>query len=94
MKKHVRLTVSGKVQGVWFRGSAKDEAERFGVCGFAMNCGDGSVCIEVEGEVQAVDMFVQWCHTGPEHALVDTVIVQDEPLKGYTSFGIKRMDPE
>jgi acylphosphatase len=90
MKKHISLKVSGGVQGVGFRLSAKIEADRLCVTGFVMNCDDGSVCIEAEGEDDAITAFADWCRTGPDGARVQRVDLSDGVVCGHTVFEIRR----
>ena len=85
-KVHLNLLISGKVQGVWYRKSAVEEAVRLGVAGFAMNMPDGSVRIEAEGPREALDRFVEWCRTGPPRAVVENVAVKEGRLSGYSGF--------
>jgi len=66
----VHVVVRGRVQGVWFRGSMQEEAERLGVSGWVRNCPDGSVEAEIEGERGAVEALVAWAHQGPPGARV------------------------
>lgn len=75
-----RLLISGKVQGVWFRQSTKDEAERIGgLKGYARNLEDGRVEVLVQGSGGAVERLVAWCHEGPAAAEVDSVDATEEP---------------
>lgn len=69
----VRLIVRGRVQGVWYRGSAREEAQRLSLRGFARNRADGSVEILAQGPVTAIERFVAWCHKGPPLARVTSV---------------------
>jgi len=69
--------VTGKVQGVYFRHSARLEAKRLGVRGLARNLPDGSVEVLAQGSQSAVDALRQWLNRGPAHARVDTVREQD-----------------
>lgn len=86
MLKHLNLKIYGQVQGVFFRVSAKEEAEKLGIKGFAKNVEDGTVYIEAEGEKEKLDEFIRWCHNGPEAANVEKVEVQEESVKNFTSF--------
>lgn len=70
-----RLVVTGRVQGVWFRGSMQEEARRLGVAGWVRNLRDGSVEAEAEGERAAVEALVVWAQGGPPGARVDAVRV-------------------
>lgn len=75
----LRLAIRGRVQGVWFRGSARDEALRLELVGWARNRGDGSVEIVAEGPSGAMASFVEWCHRGPSGAHVREVTQNAEP---------------
>jgi acylphosphatase len=88
--KHVCITVTGKVQGVYFRATAKDEAVRLGITGFVKNLRDGSVYIETEGEDEKINDLIAWCHQGPAQANVRNVIVTTGVLQGFTRFEIVR----
>jgi acylphosphatase len=68
-----RFLVSGKVQGVYFRHSARLEAKRLGVRGLARNLPDGSVEVLAQGSQGSVDALRQWLHRGPAHARVEAV---------------------
>ena len=70
-----RCVVSGKVQGVWFRASAKREADRLGVTGHARNLADGSVEVLACGDAAAVATLIAWLHDGPPQAQVAKVEV-------------------
>jgi acylphosphatase len=85
----VRLNVRGRVQGVWFRGSARDEARRLGVAGWARNLADGSVEVVAQGPRAAVERLVAWCHHGPSAARVTGVTRSDEsPLEEPADFRV------
>lgn len=88
--KGVRIRVSGKVQGVFFRASAKDTAEGLGLSGMARNERDGSVYVEAEGEEGALERFADWCRQGPPRATVMTYVREEMEPKGYVGFKIKR----
>jgi acylphosphatase len=89
---HRTIRVHGQVQGVFFRVSARDEARRLGLTGFARNEPDGSVYIEVEGDEQALERFVAWCRQGPPDAVVERVEVQEGQPRGYADFAIVRSE--
>ena len=72
------LWVKGRVQGVWFRGSCAEQGRLLGVSGRARNLPDGRVEVLAQGEKEAVERLVEWCHHGPPTALVTRVEVQYE----------------
>ncbi len=75
----VRLTVRGRVQGVWYRASAKRRAVHLGVTGWVRNSPDGTVEALACGDVEALEAFVAWCRQGPDFARVDDVTVVPTP---------------
>ncbi len=84
-----RIRVTGRVQGVAFRASTVEEAERLGVAGFVRNLRDGSVEVEAEGERSLVESLVRWCRRGPPPARVDRVEVEWLAASGDSGpFGI------
>ena len=85
--KRVRLVVSGRVQGVFFRATCARRARALGLGGSVRNMPDGSVEAVFEGPSGDVEAMVAWCRTGPELARVDEVEVQEEPLTGIRTFG-------
>lgn len=85
-KKHYKIHVTGKVQDVGFRSSARREAERLGLHGFARNEADGTVYIEVEGADEPLQEFLKWCQDGSDEAVVETVDVSDHPPVGHSGF--------
>jgi acylphosphatase len=72
-----RFLVMGKVQGVYFRHSARLEAKRLGVRGLARNLPDGSVEVLAQGSQSSVDALRQWLNRGPARARVETVRESD-----------------
>jgi acylphosphatase len=86
MKKHLKIRVHGKVQGVYFRASAVDKAHIYAVAGFTRNEPDGTVYIEAEGEEENLKSFIEWCHIGPPRALVEKVLIEEGDLKNYQNF--------
>jgi acylphosphatase len=81
-----RVVVSGWVQGVFFRDSARRRAEARGVAGLARNRGDGRVELEFEGEPAAVADMVAWAHHGPARAEVTAVEVEELAPTGSRGF--------
>lgn len=85
-----KIRVIGKVQGVYFRASAKQKAMNIGVNGFVKNESDGTVSVEIEGEDNAVAEMVSWCKKGPGMARVQAVEVTELPARNFVSFEIKK----
>ena len=71
--KRVHLWVSGRVQGVFFRQSTETLARELGLVGWVRNLPDGRVEAIAEGEAEALDRFLAFCHHGPPAAKVDHV---------------------
>ena len=92
MAVRAHLTVRGRVQGVWYRGSMQEEARKRHVAGWVRNMPDGSVTAEVEGEPAAVDAMVAWARSGPPGAHVDDVDVEWQTPTGaeHGQFAIRR----
>lgn len=84
-----RVVVHGRVQGVWFREATRRTAERHRVGGWVRNLRDGTVEAVFEGDEQAVEAVVAFCHLGPADARVDRVDVLDEPVEGLTGFDVR-----
>ena len=83
-----RAVVSGRVQGVWYRDTARREAERLGLAGRAVNQADGTVLLEAEGGEAAVDAFLAWAAEGPPRARVDAVTVDAVEPTGQAGFTV------
>lgn len=88
MKRYI-IRVTGKVQGVFYRDSARRVATTLGLSGVARNDPDGSVYIEVEGEESALEEFLEWCSVGPEHAIVQQARHNETEPIGYEGFEIR-----
>jgi acylphosphatase len=84
-----RVTVSGRVQGVFFRDSARQRAQAHGVAGWVRNRSDGTVEAVLEGEPDAVDRVVRFFHTGPPSARVDRIDVLSEAPEGLSGFDVR-----
>jgi len=71
--KQVRVVISGRVQGVWFRGWTADEATAHGLDGWVRNRRNGTVEAVFQGPPEAVDAMIALCWQGPPAARVDAV---------------------
>ncbi len=87
-KKHLEITVKGKVHGVFYRVSTKAVADQLGVRGYVKNGDNGEVLIVAEGDNASLDMFLDWCREGPEHADVISVESNEGELKNYRNFEV------
>ena len=83
-----RVIVRGRVQGVWFRESARRRAEELGVGGWVRNNRDGTVEAEVEGPADDVAVLVSWLRLGPPHARVDAIDVDELAPIGERGFRV------
>lgn len=88
-RQRVSIIVTGRVQGVGFRYSARQKAIEMNLTGFVRNLPDGSVSIEAEGRIEDVERFLQWCHNGPPRAIIRSVDYSFQPALGYENFGIR-----
>lgn len=82
--------ITGLVQGVNYRATARREARRLGLAGWVRNEPDGSVRIDVEGDQPALDAFLAWCAEGPPGARVAAVERTPAAPVGHEDFTIRR----
>jgi len=89
-RKRVRVTISGMVQGVFFRAKTRNEAIRNNVTGWVKNLPDGRVEAVLEGRPVDVDRVVGWCRIGPIQEEVKGVESVEEPYTGaFADFTIR-----
>lgn len=89
-RKRAELRIAGKVQGVFFRASTREQARAHGLAGWVKNMPDGTVNAVLEGPAEDVEEVVEWAHDGPEAAQVDDVDVQwSEPQGDLQTFEVK-----
>ncbi|HZI69378.1 MAG: acylphosphatase [Ginsengibacter sp.] len=88
--KTVQVLISGKVQGVFFRDSARKVANKLGVTGWIKNRPDEKVEAMVSGMEKEVQAFVEWCRSGPERAEVEEVLVSEKEQTHFERFEIVR----
>ncbi len=81
-----RLVISGKVQGVFYRSSAKAKADEFGIKGWIKNLPDGRVEAFAQGDTEQLRRFVRWCNEGPKDANVLDVTAIESSSGSYDSF--------
>jgi acylphosphatase len=85
--KALHVTIHGIVQGVWFRATTREQAQRLGVAGWVRNTPDGAVEVFMQGEERAVNSLLDWCRMGPPGARVDRVMYDEatteEHIQGF-----------
>ena len=81
-----RLTVHGRVQGVWYRAWAAEEAAALGISGWVRNRAEGTVELLAIGASEAVAAFIARCHEGPPRARVSRVDVEEAPVEPILGF--------
>lgn len=86
--KTVHIEISGKVQGVFFRASAREIAKFHGLTGWIRNNQYGKVEALVTGRSEDIDAFVSWCKIGPAKAIVDQVICTSRDVQIFDSFKV------
>jgi acylphosphatase len=90
MLQTISITVSGIVQGVYYRQSTKEKALELGISGIVKNLPDGNVHILAAGTTEQLDQLVQWCKQGPRHAKVTSVDVERVDEQVFMGFVIQR----
>jgi acylphosphatase len=89
--RRVHVLVSGRVQGVFFRGATHARMRALGLSGFVRNLPDGRVEAVVEGDDARVELALAFLRRGPPHAVVERVELRDEPCTGDTTeFELRR----
>ncbi len=90
-KRRVRVRISGRVQGVFFRAYTHEAAQLIGVTGWVRNLHDGRVEAVLEGDADKVNKMVEWCYEGSPLSRVDEVEVLEEVYSGdFSRFQITR----
>ena len=88
--KTIRLTIKGKVQGVFYRATAKDVADQLGVKGWIKNLPNNNVEIRATASEELLQKLIAWCKQGPPKARVEDVIVEELGLEEFSGFRIIR----
>jgi acylphosphatase len=81
-KARLHVLIAGRVQGVFFRASTRDEARARGLKGWVRNLPDGRVEALFEGDRQVLEQMLAWCHLGPPYSYVDHVEIEWQPYRG------------
>jgi len=88
--KTIRLIIKGKVQGVFYRVTAKDVANMLGIRGWVRNLPDNNVEIIATATDELLQKYIAWCKQGPPKARVDEVIIEGLNLEEFNGFKIIR----
>lgn len=86
----VQLLIKGKVQGVFYRASAKEVAKEIGITGWISNSENGDVEAIVSGTQTQLDAFITWCQHGPKRAEVSEVVISKVEDQNFKNFSINR----
>lgn len=86
----VHLIIKGKVQGVFYRASAKQVAREIGVTGWIKNTDEGDVEIVAAGTEEQLRKLVEWCKVGPTQAKVKEVVIDYLEENSFKDFEIRR----
>jgi acylphosphatase len=88
--RHYNIIVKGKVQGVSYRFAAHAMALKLSLTGLVRNLPNGDVYIEAEGAEENINKMIEWCYIGPPLAKVKEVAAEEQEVKGYRNFELKR----
>ena len=86
----LHLIIKGRVQGVSYRATAKEEADRLSITGWVRNTPEGHVEITATGSDAALKAFTTWCRRGPAHAHVTDLVSEPAPDTPFPDFSIRR----
>ena len=84
------LLIKGIVQGVFYRATAKEVAEKLGVSGWVKNTNEGHVEAMVTGADEALAKFIEWCRKGPPGAMVTALEIKEAGEETFDRFRIVR----
>lgn len=84
-----RVRLTGRVQGVFFRAWAREQARMLGVSGWVRNCADGSVEAQLEGDADGVEELIEALREGPPDAFVDELEIEEADSEGLSSFELR-----
>jgi acylphosphatase len=84
------IIIKGKVQGVFYRATAKETAVKMGLTGWVKNTAEGNVEAMVTGDAEEVQKFIDWCRQGPPRAVVTELTTEEKVLKVFDHFQILR----
>ena len=90
MLQTISIIISGKVQGVFYRQSAKEKATELNLTGIVKNLPNGDVYIIATGPLDRLNTFIEWCWQGPKRARVSDVKHEFRAVQQFQSFKIEK----
>jgi len=90
MLQTISITVTGKVQGVFYRNSSKEKALSLGITGKVMNMKNGDVQIIATGNDEQLKILIEWCRQGPPKAKVFSIVIKELQTELFNHFTIER----
>jgi acylphosphatase len=88
MQKSTRLTLTGSVQGIFFKNFIKENAEKHNVKGYLRQLENGKIEIFIEGLTENVDSLIAICKRGPQHAQIRSAEEKEEHFQDFKEFKI------
>ena len=89
-RKTLHLLIEGKVQGVFYRASAKEKADELKITGWVKNTKEGNVEILCQAGEAVLQQFINWCKQGPSRAKVKDVKVTEITAENFQDFQVMR----
>jgi acylphosphatase len=86
----MRIIISGKVQGVYYRQSTREKSMQLGISGIVKNLTNGSVEVIASGTSDQLNNLVEWCKQGPPKAVVSSIESEELPYQSFNGFKIIR----
>ncbi len=81
-----KFIISGRVQGVWYRGSTQQQADNLGIKGYARNLANGKVEVMACGTNEKINQLRGWLQQGPNNAEVSTVLIENAEYRDLKTF--------
>ena len=86
----IKLVITGRVQGVFFRAETKKTADRLGINGYVKNLSDGSVEAVIKGDQASVSQMIEWCRKGPAISKVKSVKTEEiSSVSHFNTFDVR-----
>jgi len=86
----IHLIIKGRVQGVFYRTTAKDVANKIGITGWVKNTVEGNVELMATGSKDQLEKLIEWCKVGPGNAIVTEIVVTDQNEESFKGFEVLR----